>query len=346
MKHPLRIAHVAPVATTIPAPKGGSVEQVTALLTDELVRRGHEVTLFATGNTVTSARLAATFPHGYWEDLDMWPWEHYELINLAAACERADEFDLIHYQAAYYPMSTTFSRLIKIPIVQTIHHQPYIEQVALWKYHAETNFVAISEFQRSAMEGLNCVATIPHGIDISLFPFQAEPQNYLAFLGRITPGKGILQAIEIAKHVGMKLIIAAPESDYFHDEIKQHIDGKLIEYVGELDQEEKTKLLGGAKALLYPMQVGEPFGLVLIEAMACGTPVAALNLGAVPEIVQDGVSGFATTTTEELIEKLPATFALSRAQIRSYVEEKYSAAAMTDGYEKMYQSIVTTHSHS
>ncbi|HEX4948110.1 MAG TPA: glycosyltransferase family 4 protein [Blastocatellia bacterium] len=340
MKHPLRIAHVAPVATTIPAPKNGSVESVTALLTDELVRRGHDVTLFATGNTITTARLHATFPDGYWEDETMWPWEHYELINLAAACERAEQFDLIHYQAAYYPMSTAFSRLIRTPMVQTLHHQPYPEQVALWRYHAETNFVAISEFQRSAMTGVNVVGIVPHGIDLDQFPFRAEPDDYLVFLGRFTAGKGVLQAIEIARRVGMRLLMAAPECDYYRDVVKAHVDGEQIVYVGELDHQDKTALLGGAKALLYPMQEGEPFGLVLIEAMACGTPVAALHLGAVPEIVCNGVSGYATKTMEELIEQLPAIFDLSRVAVRKHVEAKFSVAAMTDGYEALYQRIV------
>lgn len=340
MKQHLRIAQVAPVATSIPAPKGGSVESVTALLTEELVKQGHAVTLFATGTTKTSAKLVATFPRGYWEDQDMWPWEHYEMVNLAAACERAEEFDVIHYQAAYYPMSTAFSRLIRTPMLQTIHHQPVPEQVALWKYHAESNFVAISEFQRQALTDLNCVGVVPHGIEMECFPFSATTEDYLVFLGRFTYGKGVLQAIEIARRVGMRLILAAPENDYYHEVVKQQVDGHLIEYAGELNHEQKTALLGGAKALLYPMQMGEPFGLVLIEAMACGTPVAALNLGAVPEIVCPGVSGYASDTLEELIEKLPAVFALSRTEVRRYVEEKYSGTAMTNGYLTVYERVL------
>src|SRR5262245_61211142 len=342
MNRKVRIAHVAPVATTIPAAKGGSVEQVTALLTEELVRRGHDVTLFATGNTQTSAQLAATFPLGYWDDQDLWPWEHYEMVNLAAACERADEFDIIHYQAAYYPMSTAFSRLVKPPMVQTLHHQPYPEQVALWRYHAETNFVAISEYQRRAITDLNCVGTIYHGIDIENFPFRAEPEDYLVFLGRFIAGKGVVEAIEVARRVGMRLLIAAPENDYFHEMVKQHIDGHQIEYVGEIGHQAKTELLGGAKAMLYPVQAGEPFGLVLIEAMACGTPVAALNLGAVPEIVEDGIGGHVTSSLDEMIEKLPEVFALPRERVRSYVESKFSVAAMTDGYEAVYSRLVSS----
>jgi glycosyltransferase involved in cell wall biosynthesis len=340
MKQKLKIAQVAPVATSIPAPKGGSVESVTALLTEELVRRGHDVTLFATGNTVTSAKLHATFPHGYWQDQDMWPWEHYEMVNLAAACERAADFDVIHYQAAYYPMSTAFSRLIRTPMVQSIHHQPPPEQVALWKYHAESNWVAISEYQRSAMAGLNCVGVVPHGLDMANFPLSNQAEDYLVFLGRFTYGKGILQAIEVARRVGLPLLMAAPENDYYYEEVKQHVDGKWVQYLGELNQAEKTALLGGAKAMLYPMQLPEPFGLVLIEAMACGTPVAALNLGAVPEIVCDGVSGFVSATLDELVASLPHVFALARPAVRDYVEHKFSVSTMTDGYVDAYERVV------
>lgn len=339
-KRKLRIAHVAPVATTIPAPKHGSVEQVTALLTEELVRRGHEVTLFATGNTRTTARLHATLPHGYWEDIDMWPWEHYELTNLAAACERADEFDVIHYQAAFYPMSLAFSRLVKTPMVHTLHHQPYPEQVALWSRYPEANLVAISDYQRSALVGLNCAATIYHGMEMSEFTFSDQPKDYLAFLGRFTAGKGVLQAIEIAKRAGERLLMAAPEDEYYHEVIKPHVDGEQIVYVGELNHAGKVELLCGAKASLYPNQVGEPFGLVLTEAMACGTPVAALNVGAVPEIVINGVSGYAANTLDELIENLPAVYALPRAAVRQYAEDRFSAQAMTDGYEALYSRLV------
>lgn len=340
IQRPLRIAHIAPVATTIPAEKSGSVELVSALLTEELVRRGHDVTLFATGTTRTSAKLFATFPQGYWENIDMWPWEHFELVHLAAACERADQFDVIQYQAAYYPMSLAFSRLVKTPMAHTLHHQPHPEQRFLWLKYPEANLVAISEFQRSALAGLNCAAVIPHGIDIENFPFSDKTDDYLVFLGRFTEGKGVLQAIELAKRVGMRLLMAAPESGYYFEAVEPLVDNEQIVYVGELDHAAKTQLLGGARALIYPMQTGEPFGLVLIEAMACGTPVAALNKGAVREIVRDGVSGYATETLDELIEKLPDVMRLPRHAVRLHAEQHYSVAAMTDGYEELYYRLV------
>jgi len=343
IKRRLKIAHIAPVATTIPAEKSGSVEMVSALLTEELVKRGHDVTLFATGTTRTSAKLFATFPRGYWEDIDMWPWEHYELVHLAAACERADQFDVIQYQTAYYPMSLAFTRLIKKPMAHTLHHQPHPEQRDLWKCYPEANLVAISNYQRSALEGLNCAAVIPHGIDLHNFKFSAEPDDYLVFFGRFTEGKGPVQAIEVAKRAGMRLLMAAPESGYYYDAVEPLVDGHQIVYLGELGHKEKVELLGGARAMIYPMQVGEPFGLVLIEAMACGTPVAALAKGAAPEIVIDGVSGYATETLDELVAKLPEVMALPREPVRRHAEAHFSVEAMTDGYEALYHRLVAEH---
>jgi len=336
----LKIAHVAPVATTIPAAKSGSVEMVSALLTEELVRRGHEVTLFATGRTVTSAQLFATFPNGYWENADMWPWEHYELAHLATACERADQFDVIQYQAAYYPMSLSFTRLIKTPMAHTLHHQPQPEQRDLWLCYPEANLVAISNYQRGALEGMNCAAVIPHGIDLHNFRFSDSPDDYLVYLGRFTEGKGPLHAIEVAKRAGMRLLMAAPDSGYYYDVIEPLVDGNQIVYLGELDHKEKVELLCGARAMIYPIQVGEPFGLVLIEAMACGAPVAALAKGAAPEIVMDGVGGYVSETLDEMVEKLPDVMSLPRDAVRRHAEAHYSVEAMTDRYEALYYRLV------
>src|SRR5215472_8570025 len=167
----LRIAHVAPVATTIPPPKSGSVETMTSLLTEGLVARGHEVTLFATGDSQTKATLAAIYPHGYWHDENMWPWELYEMLNLAAAVERAADFDIIHYEAAYYPMSLAFFRLSSSPIVQTLHHSPSAAEIQLWSRYPDAPFVAISNEQARLLRGLNVVETVLHGIDTDAFTF-------------------------------------------------------------------------------------------------------------------------------------------------------------------------------
>src|SRR3954463_15650391 len=204
MSAPLRIAHVAPVATSIPPPKSGSVETMTSLLTEGLVALGHDVTLFATADSKTSARLVSIYQHGYWHDPNMWPWELYEMLNLAAAVERASEFDIIHYEAAYYPMSLAFTRLSSTPIVQTLHHSPSAAEVQLWTRYPEAPFVAISQEQKMLLSGANVVGTVLHGIDTDNFAFQETPDDYLLFLGRFTDGKGPLQAIEIAKRLDMR----------------------------------------------------------------------------------------------------------------------------------------------
>jgi glycosyltransferase involved in cell wall biosynthesis len=339
----LRIAHVAPVATTIPPPKSGSVEMMTSLLTEGLVKRGHDVTLFATADSRTRAKLSATYPHGYWHDENMWPWELYEMLNMASAVERAAEFDIIHYEAAYYPISLAFARLSPTPIVQTLHHSPSEAEVGLWSRYPEAPFVAISKEQRRLLSGVNIIATVLHGIDTDRFTFGGAPQDYLLFIGRFTEGKGVLQAIELAKRVGMRLILAAAENEYYRQAIAPHVDGRLIIYHGEADHAAKVALYGGARALIYPVQSGEPFGLVLAEAMVCGTPVAALDLGAVREVVDDGVTGRVFADLEQMANELSRVFDLDRKRVRQHAVERFGADRMVDEYIAVYQRVVETH---
>ena len=340
----MRIAHIAPVATTIPPPKSGSVEQMTSLLTEGLVARGHDVTLFATGDSTTTATLHAIFSHGYWHDEHMWPWELYEMLNLAAAVERAAEYDIIHYEAAYYPMSLAFARLSPTPIVQTLHHSPSAAEVRLWSRYPDAPFVAISNEQARLLVGLNVVDTVLHGIDTDNFTFQAKPGDYLLFLGRFTEGKGVLQAIEIAKRVGMRLILAAAaEGEYYREKIAPHVDGRNIVYYGEADFAAKVKLYGGARALLYPIQAREPFGLVLAEAMACGTPVAALDRGAVREVVDEGVTGMVFDDLEHMANDLPRVLDLDRRRVRERAVARFGVARMVDEYVAVYAKLVEAH---
>ena len=225
----MRIAHIAPVATTIPPPKSGSVETMASLLTEGLVARGHDVTLFATGDSKTKATLHAIYPHGYWHDENMWPWELYEMLNLAAAVERARRRST---SFTTRPRTTRCrspsARLSPTPIVQTLHHSPSAAEVKLWSRYPEAPFVAISNEQARLLSGLNIVSTVLHGIDTDAFTFREKPDDYLLFLGRFTEGKGVLQAIEIAKRVGMRLILAAAEDDYYREKVAPHVDGRYI----------------------------------------------------------------------------------------------------------------------
>ena len=335
----MRIAVVAPVAQPIPPPKSGSVESVTALLTEGLVARGHEVTLFATGTSTTSAELHATFPRGYHEDADLWPWELCELLNLAAAVERAADFDVIHYQAEYAPLSLAFARLSRTPVLVTVHHAPSSPEVALWSRVPEAAFVAISNAQRALLGGLHVVGTVHHAVDTEALRPQGEPEDYLLFLGRFTEGKGVLEAIEVAERTGHRLVLAAAENDWYRRVVAPRVDGERVVYAGEVGGAEKASLLGRARALLYPVQASEPFGLVLAEAMACGTPVAALDRGAVGELVDDGVTGFAFASLDALVEGLPRVLALDRACVRERAIERFGPARMVEAHLEVYARV-------
>jgi glycosyltransferase involved in cell wall biosynthesis len=339
----LRIALVAPVATTIPPPKSGSVQSMTSLLTEGLVAAGHDVTLFATADSTTKAKLHAIYPHGYWHDVNMWPWELYEMLNLAAAVERAADFDIIHYEAMSCPISLAFGRLSPTPIVQTLHHAPSLAEVGLWSRYPEAPFIAISDEQNRLLVGIHVVGTVLHGIDTDNFTFRETPDDYLLFLGRFTEGKGVLQAIEIARRAGMRLVLAAAEDQYYRDNVAPHVDGTRIVYHGEADYAAKVTLYGGARALLYPIQAPEPFGLVLAEAMACGTPVAALDRGAVREIVDDDVTGFVFSDLEQMVDGLPRVLGLDRRRVRERAVARFGVQRMVDEYIAVYRRVVETH---
>jgi glycosyltransferase involved in cell wall biosynthesis len=316
---------------------------MTSLLTEGLVAHGLDVTLFATGDSITTATLHATFPHGYWHDEDMWPWELYEMLNLAAAIERALGFDIIHYEAAYYPMSLAFTRLSPTPIVQTLHHSPTAAELRLWAHYPEARYIAISNEQARLLSGFNIVGTVLHGIDTDRFTFREAPDDYLLFLGRFTEGKGPVQAVEIARRAGMRLVLAAAEEAYYHEKVARHVDGTRVVYYGEADFEAKVRLYGGARALLYPIQAAEPFGLVLAEAMACGTPVAALDRGAVREVVDDGITGVVFDNLDQMVEGLPRVFALDRARVRQHAVARFGVTRMVREYAAVYEQVVEAH---
>ena len=265
------------------------------------------------------------------------------MLNLSAAIERAAEFDLIHFQAGFYPMPLAFVRICPTPIVQTVHHAPLPEEIRIWSRYPEAPYIAISREQARLMQGLNVVDVVLHGIDTGAFTFRAEPDDYLLYLGRFTAGKGVLQAIEVARRADARLVLAGPDEDYFREAVAPHVDGESVVYAGEADHDAKVRLFGGARALLYPVQAGEPFGLVLAEAMACGTPVAAFGRGAVREVVDDGVTGVVFEDLEEMVDGLGRVLALDRRAVRERALARFGVERMVDGYVAAYERVLSGH---
>lgn len=335
----MRIAMLSPIAWRTPPRHYGPWESVVSLLTEGLVKKGLDVTLFATKDSQTAGRLAGVCPTGYEEDRNILP-KVWECLHISELFERGDEFDLIHNHFDFLPL--TYSRMTTTPVLTTIHgfSSPRILPV-FKKYNGLTCYVSISDADRSPE--LDYVATVHHGIDLKQFAFRPEPGEYLLFFGRIHHDKGTKEAIEIAKKFNAKLIIAGiiQDENYFNAEVKPHLDGTTVEYVGSAGPDMRDKLLGGAYALIHPINFDEPFGLSMIEAMACGTPVVAFNRGSMPEVISDGKTGFLVNTTDEAADRLMEVKNLDRAVCRKWVEEKFSVDRMVADYIKVYEKIVS-----
>jgi glycosyltransferase involved in cell wall biosynthesis len=305
-----------------------------------LVRRGHDVTLCATGDSQTSAALHAVYPRGYEDDPDLWGWQFHDTAHVASVLERAGDFDVIHSHV--YHFALPFARLVRTPVLHTCHVMPDDDVLAVFARYPEAQVAALSRYQRRAYRGVRDVAVVPNGIDTATFPFGPAPGDYLLFLGRLMPEKGPAEAIVVAKAVGRPLVLAGPldeDRDYFHTRIEPLIDGRAVRYVGRVGAAERNRLLAGAAALVYPVLSPEPFGLVLAEAMACGTPVVAHGLGAVPEIVDDGVTGFIAPDLESLAARVPDAVALDRARVREVATARFDYRRMADGYEAVYRRL-------
>lgn len=339
----MRIAQVAPLIERVPPPAYGGTELVVSLLTDELVRRGHEVTLFATGDSQTLAKLEAGSPTA----LRGMPLDHckvYETLQLSRVFEQAEQFDIIHSHVdlAAFP----FANLVKTPTVHTIHGVIPTHSEPIFAHHRQQPFVSISHSQRREDLGLNYVATVYNGIDHTAYEFHPEPDSpgYLAFLGRMSPEKGPDLAIQIAQQSGWTLKLAGKvdvaDRDFFEAKVKPLIDGEQIIYLGEANQAQKSVLMGGAVATLFPITWQEPFGLVMIESMVCGTPVIAMRRGSAPEIIAEGKTGFLCQTVEECVAALDRVKHLDRASCRDHVIANFSAQRMTDGYEAVYRQVL------
>ena len=343
---PFRVAIVAPLAEAVPPPLYGGTERVVSLLTEELVRRGHDVTLFASGDSRTAADLVACSDRGLRSDPAVADYAAYAMTELAEVARRSGQFDVIHNHLDYLAFPT--ARLIETPTLTTTHGRLDLPEVRrVYREFQEQPLVAVSDDQRSYLPSAAWVDTVHNAVDLQHYHFRPTPGDYLVFLGRISPEKRPDRAIRIARDVGMRLIIAAKidavDGEYWASAIEPLVRANpgLVEYVGEVDESGKDQLLGGAYAYLFPIDWPEPFGLTMAEAMATGTPVVAFNAGSVPEVVRDGVTGFVCNSVDEMVAAVGRVGSIDRAACRARVEELFSATAMADGYERAYRSILS-----
>lgn len=309
-----------------------------SLLTEGLVERGVDVTLFATADSITWARLVSVCPRPYSEDSSIDP-KVWESLHISAVFERAAEFDLIHNNFDFLPL--TYSGLVRTPVLTTIHGFSSERIVPVYeKYNGRAYYVAISNADRHPK--LDYVATIYHGIALEEFTLRRERGDYLLFFGRIHAEKGTAEAIEVARRAGRRLIIAGivQDRDYFEREVEPHIDGERVQYIGSAGPDLRDQLLGGAFALLHLINFDEPFGLSMIEAMACGVPVIARERGSVPEIIKHGETGFIADSVDAAVEALSRVPQLDPARLRSYVEENFSRERMVDNYIRVYEEVL------
>ncbi|MBD0386370.1 MAG: glycosyltransferase family 4 protein [Nostoc sp. C3-bin3] len=339
----MKIAQVAPLWERVPPPSYGGIELVVSCLTDELVRRGHEVTLFASGDSQTLANLEAVYPRALRLDPDVKEYAVYEMLELSQVYERAAQFDIIHSHVGISALPLA-SLITATSTVHTLHNDFTRDKRYAFSYHRKQPYVSISNSQRQI--DLNYIDTVYNGIELADYPLVAQPlePHYLAFLGRFSPEKGPQHAIAIAKQSGWRLKMAgkldAVHSEFFEQEIAPHIDGQQIEYLGEINHAEKIELLGNAAITLFPISWQEPFGLVMIESMATGTPIIAMNFGSVPEVIAHGKTGFICKTYAEMAAMIPLALELNRQTCRKHVENNFSVSQMVNGYEAVYRQII------
>ena len=339
----MKIAQVAPLYESVPPKYYGGTEGVVSYLTEELVRQGHEVTLFASGDSVTRAHLEVASPHALRLDEQCEDQLAHHMVLLKQVSQEAGAFDLIHFHIDYlhFPLSERLST----PHVTTLHGRLDIpDLVPVYQAFPHVPVVSISDAQRTPLPWLNWQGTVYHGLPLNLHTFREAPGTYLAFLGRISPEKGADRAIAIAQQAGMPLKIAAnvgeDDREFFNQVIQPLLDHPLVEFVGEVGPKDRDAFLGQAYALLFPIEWPEPFGLVMIEAMACGTPVIAYRHGSVPEVLEDGVTGWIVEGMEAAVQAVARVASISRQRCRQIFEERFSAPRMTKDYLRIYQRLL------
>ena len=334
----MHIAVLSPISWRTPPRHYGPWESVVSLLTEELVRMGVDVSLFATGDSRTSGELIAVCAHPYSEDPSIDP-KVAECLHISEVFERAGDFDLIHNHFDFLPL--TYSGLVATPMLTTIHGFSSAKILPVYKkYNTRSHYVAISESDKSPE--LDYIATVHHGIDVTQFPFCDSTGEYLLFFGRIHPEKGVAEAIDVARRVGIKLMIAGivQDHDYYATQVEPHIDGTTVEYLGSVGPNQRAEVLGRALALLHLISFDEPFGLSVIESMACGTPVIAIDRGSMPEIIVNGETGFLVADTEGAVHAVAAIGNIDRARCRADVEERFTSTRMARDYIDVYQKIL------
>jgi glycosyltransferase involved in cell wall biosynthesis len=339
----MRIAQISPLTEAVPPKLYGGTERVVSWLTEELVALGHDVTLFATGDSVTKARLEAMWPRALRLDDSVRDPNALHISMLERVYRRAADFDIMHFHLDYYPFSLMSRQ--QTPFVTTLHgrldlpeHQP------VFATFPSVPVVSISDAQRRPLPHANWIETVQHGLPQNLLTPQAKMPSYLAFLGRISPEKGVERAVRIAKRCGIELKVAAKvdgaDRDYFNQSIRPLLDEPHVDFIGEIDDAQKADFLSGAVALIVPIDWPEPFGLVMIEAMACGTPVIAFNRGSVPEVIEDGVTGIIVEDETSAVAAVRNVSSLSRAAIRQRFVERFTARRMAEDYVAVYRNLV------
>ena len=339
----MKIGVLGPISWRIPPRHYGGWELVTYNLVEGLVARGHQVTLFATADSQTSARLLSVCPRPLSEDPTLPP-RVYESLHAALAFEHAREFDLIHNHMGCYPVC--FSRLVPVPLITTLHGSAAEDHSRLiYSRHRDSYYISITDAERQLAPELNYVDTVYNGIAVDSFDFNPTPGDYLVVVGRMSPDKGIHAAIAVAQRSGMRLVLAGivprENEEYFETQVRPFLRKGFIDFVGPADHARKNRLLGGAYAFLHLITYHEAFGLTMVESMACGTPVIAVPMGSVPELVLHGETGFWADDVEEVCRVLPRVADLDRGRCRRWVEERFGVDQMVDRYVQVYDRVLT-----
>lgn len=352
----MRIAQIAPLDCRIPPKKSGGTERVISALTEELVKRGHEVTLFASGDSKTSARLISVSPTALSSRetkekqnkiFDIYEHNAMNILNIGMAYRMQDEFDIIHdHTSQNYPASLALANSSSTPVVITLHGAFTKSTTTLFSFFNNPYYVSISKAQAKAAPHLTYMGNVYHGLNMEYFPFKAHSKGYLLFSGRISVEKGVHHAIRVAKILNLPLIIAGSVDSnyksYMRDKILPHLSDQ-IRWVGEVDEKKRNSLMSNALCLLHPVTWPEPFGLSMIEAMACGCPVIAYSIGSIPEIVVPGETGFVVRTISDMVKAVQKVHTIDRLSCRTLALNKFSVKNMVDGYEAIYNRILSDH---